>query len=138
MARLPDEPWRPLITVRDTASILIVILEHSSNFFPENALTVVFATSSAEGLVHLAADASSVAGRAERKPDRNILFALCLGKITIFDAHTQQCLIDIGSAHLGGWHCNRPRDLRLADRINGVAFPRTESARVSIIIIITC
>jgi formate-nitrite transporter family protein len=29
------------------------------------------------------------------------LFALCLGKLGIFDAHTQQCLTEIDLAHIG-------------------------------------
>jgi formate/nitrite transporter FocA (FNT family) len=68
------------------------------------------------------------------------LFALCLGKITIFDAHTQQCLTDIGLAHLGaGFGTVIVRAIFAGWLIALMVWllPGAESARVSIIIIIT-
>jgi formate-nitrite transporter family protein len=68
------------------------------------------------------------------------VFALCIGKIAVFDAHTQQCLTAIGAAHLGsGFGITLMRSVFAGWLIALMVWllPAAESARVSVIIIIT-
>jgi len=68
------------------------------------------------------------------------LFALTVAKLAVFDAHTQQCLVQIGLAHLGaGFWTVLVRAIFAGWLIALMVWllPGAESARVSIIVIIT-
>src|SRR6204780_2586303 len=101
MAHLPDQPWRPLIAgIGYCVGFLIVILGRQQ-LFTENTLTVVLPLLLRKDLPTLLRMLRLWVVVLSANLIGTFLFALCLGKITIFDAHTQQCLTDIGSAHLG-------------------------------------
>jgi formate/nitrite transporter FocA (FNT family) len=68
------------------------------------------------------------------------LFALCVGKTALFDAHTRQCLTEIGLAHLGesfGIVLLRAIFAGWLIALMVWLLPAAESARLSIIIIVT-
>jgi formate-nitrite transporter family protein len=68
------------------------------------------------------------------------LFALCIGKMHIFDAHIQQSLTEIGTSHLGaGFGTVLVRGIFAGWLIALMVWllPGAESARVSIIILVT-
>lgn len=139
-AHLPDRPWRTLVTgLGYSVGFLIVILGRQQ-LFTENTLTVV--------LPLLARKDSSTLFRMLRlwavvlsaNLVGTFLFALCLGKIAVFDAHTQQCLTEIGAAHLGAGFWNVLVRAIFAGWLIALMvwlLPGAESARMSIIIIVT-
>ena len=139
-SHLPDQPWRLLISRAGYSVGFLVVVLGRQQLFTENTLTVVLPLLVRKdwktflcmlrlwGVV-LAANLLGT-----------FLFALCIAKAPIFDAHTQQCLTEIGSAHLGmsfgvvmvkaifaGWLI----------ALMVWLLPAAESARVEIIIIIT-
>ena len=68
------------------------------------------------------------------------VFALCLGRISLFDAHTQECLTEIGTAHISGsFGAVLVRAVFAGWLIALMVWllPAADSARVSIIIILT-
>jgi formate/nitrite transporter FocA (FNT family) len=68
------------------------------------------------------------------------LFALCLAKIAVVDARTQQCFIDLGKSHFGssfGIVLVRALFAGWLIALMVWLLPGAESARVSVIIIVT-
>jgi formate/nitrite transporter FocA (FNT family) len=140
MAHLPDQPWRPLIaSVGYCVGFLIVILGRQQ-LFTENTLTVVLPLLLRKDLSTLlrmlrlwgVVLAGNLLG--------TFLFALCIGKIGLFDAHTQQCLTQIGLGHLGasfGIVLVRAIFAGWLIALMVWLLPGAENARVSIIIIVT-
>lgn len=140
MAHLPDAPWRMLITrLGYSVGFLIVILGRQQ-LFTENTLTVV--------LPLLLRKDRETLGRMLRlwaivltlNLCGTFLFALCIAKIPIFDVHMQSCLIEIGAAHLGasfGIVLVRAVFAGWLIALMVWLLPAAESARVSIVIIIT-
>jgi formate-nitrite transporter family protein len=128
MAHLPDSPWRTLITrLGYSVGFLIVVLGRQQ-LFTENTLTVVLPLLIKKDLATLLRMLRLWAVVLSANLVGTFLFALCIGKIEVFDAHTQQCLTEIGNGHLGAgfWIV-----------LMVWLLPAAESARVSIIIIIT-
>jgi formate-nitrite transporter family protein len=140
MAHLPDAPWRLLITrLGYSVGFLIVVLGRQQ-LFTENTLTVV--------LPFLLRKDGKTLGRMLRlwaivltlNLCGTFLFALCVAKIPIFDARMQACLTEIGAAHLGasfGIALVRSVFAGWLIALMVWLLPAAESARVSIIIIIT-
>jgi formate/nitrite transporter FocA (FNT family) len=139
-SHLPDQPWRPLITrLGYSVGFLIVVLGRQQ-LFTENTLTVVLPLLIRKDLSTLfrmlrlwvVVLAANLVG--------TFLFALCIGKIPIFDAHIQHTLHEIGAAHLGasfGIVLMRAVFAGWLLALMVWLLPGAESARVSIIIIIT-
>ena len=140
MAHLPDQPWRPLISKLGYCIGFLIVVLGRQQLFTENTLTVVLPllirkdASTLFRMLRLWAVVltSNLVG--------TFLFALCLGRIGIFNAHIEQALSQIGIDHVGasfgivfvraifaGW--------LLALMV--WLLPGADSARVSIIIIIT-
>ncbi|MGC2246268.1 MAG: formate/nitrite transporter family protein, partial [Terriglobales bacterium] len=100
-SRLPDAPWRLLISRAGYSMGFLIVILGRQQLFTENTLTVVLPLLARKDLKTLwcmlrlwvVVLTSNLLG--------TFLFALCIGKIGIFDPHTQQCLIEIGRAHLG-------------------------------------
>jgi formate-nitrite transporter family protein len=139
-ARLPDQPWRLLISRAGYSVGFLVVILGRQQLFTENTLTVVlpllarkdwktFLCMTRLWLVVLVANLFGT-----------FLFALCLAKVRIFDAHTEQCLTEIGAAHLGpGFGIVVVKAIFAGWLIALMVWllPAAESARVSIIIIVT-
>lgn len=140
MAHLPSAPWRHLV-VRFGYSVgfLIVILGRQQ-LFTENTVTVVLPLLLRKDLSTLLRMLRLWAVVLSANLVGTFLFALCIGKINLFDAHMQECLKQIGYSHVGA-----PFGIVLVRAIFAgwlIALmvwllPAAESARVSIIIIVT-
>lgn len=140
MAYLPDKPWRLLISrLGYSVGFLIVILGRQQ-LFTENTLTVVLPLLVRKDLPTLLRMlrlwgivlCSNLIG--------TFLFALCIGKIVLFDSHTQECLTQIGAGHLGASFSLVIIRAIFAGWLIALMvwlLPGAESARVSIIIIVT-
>ena len=140
MARLPDQPWRPLISRAGYSIGFLIVILGRQQLFTENTLTVVLPLLLRKDLSTLLRMLRLWVVVLTGNLIGTFLFALCLGKITIFDAHTQQCLTDIGFSHLGaGFGTVIVRAIFAGWLIALMVWllPGAESARVSIIIIIT-
>jgi len=139
-SHLPDQPWRPLITRLGYAVGFLIVVLGRQQLFTENTLTVVLPLLLRKDLrtmwrmlrlwgVVLVANLVGT-----------FLFALCLGKIAVFEPQIQASLHDIGAAHLGpSFGIDLVRAIFAGWLIALMVWllPAAESARVSIIIIIT-
>jgi formate-nitrite transporter family protein len=140
MSRLPEHPWTPLLTRFGYSVGFLIVVLGRQQLFTENTLTVVLP-------LLLRKDAATL-GRMLRlwaivlsaNLVGTFLFAAVVARISLFDAHTQQCLAAIGMAHLGpGFGLVFVRAIFAGWLIALMVWllPGAESARVSIIILIT-
>ena len=139
-ARLPDQPWRPLISRAGYCIGFLMVILGRQQLFTENTLTVVLPLLARKDLstllrmlrLWMVVLASNLFG--------TFLFALCIGKIHIFDSSIQQSLTEIGTSHLGAafWTV-LVRGIFAGWLIALMVWllPGAESARVSIIILVT-
>lgn len=140
MARLPDQPWRPLISRAGYCIGFLIVILGRQQLFTENTLTVVLPLLVRKDLATLLRMLRLWAIVLGANLVGTFLFALCVGKIGIFDAHTQRCLTEIGAAHLGaGFGTVLVRAIFAGWLIALMVWllPGAESARVAIIIIVT-
>jgi formate/nitrite transporter FocA (FNT family) len=140
MARLPDQPWRPLISRAGYCIGFLIVILGRQQLFTENTLTVVLPLLLRKDLTTLLRMLRLWAVVLGANLVGTFLFAMCVGKIAIFDAHTQRCLTEIGRAHMGaGFGTVLVRALFAGWLIALMVWllPGAESARVSIIIIVT-
>ena len=140
MAHLPDQPWRPLIAgIGYSVGFLIVILGRQQ-LFTENTLTVVLPLLLRKDLSTLLRMLRLWCGVLGANLVGTFLIALSVGRIGIFDARTQQSLTEIGTTHIGiGFGTVFVRSIFAGWLIALMVWllPGAESARVSIIIIVT-
>jgi formate-nitrite transporter family protein len=140
MARLPDQPWRPLISRAGYSIGFLIVILGRQQLFTENTLTVVLPLLIRKDSATLLRMLRLWAVVLSANLVGTFLFALCLGKVAVFDVHTQQCLTEIGLAHLGsGFGIVLIRAIFAGWLIALMVWllPGAESARVSIIIILT-
>lgn len=140
MAHLPDQPWRPLISRAGYCVGFLIVILGRQQLFTENTLTVVLPLLLRKDLSTLLRMLRLWIVVLTGNLVGTFLFALCLGTINLFDAHTQQCLADIGAAHLGvGFGTVLVRAVFAGWLIALMVWllPGAESARVAIIIIVT-
>ena len=139
-SRLPDQVWRLLISRLGYCMGFLVVILGRQQLFTENTLTVVLpllVRKDAETLMRMlrlwiVVLSGNLLG--------TFLFALCIAKTRLFDAHTQQCLTEIGGSHLGvGFGTVIVKAIFAGWLIALMVWllPAAESARVSIIIIVT-
>jgi formate/nitrite transporter FocA (FNT family) len=139
-AHLPVASWTPLIASTGYCVGFLIVVLGRQQLFTENTLTVVlpfllrkdFSTLLRILRLWGVVLAANLVG--------TFLFAWCLAKIVLFDAHTQRCLTEIGAAHLGsGFGTVLVRAIFAGWLIALMVWllPGAESARVSIIIILT-
>ncbi len=139
-SRLPDQVWRLLISRLGYCMGFLVVILGRQQLFTENTLTVVLpllVRKDAETLMRMlrlwiVVLSGNLLG--------TFLFALCIAKTRLFDAHTQQCLTEIGASHLGvGFGTVIVKAIFAGWLIALMVWllPAAESARVSIIIIVT-
>jgi formate/nitrite transporter FocA (FNT family) len=140
MAHLPDQPWTTLITRMGYSVGFLVVILGRQQLFTENTLTVVLPLLLRKDLSTLWRMLRLWAIVLSANLIGTFLFALCLGKIAVFDARTQSCLAAIGSAHLGadfGIVLVRAIFAGWLIALMVWLLPAAESARVSIVIMIT-
>lgn len=139
-SRLPDQPWRPLISRAGYCVGFLIVILGRQQLFTENTLTVVLPLLLKKNLETLLRMLRLWAVVLAANLVGTFLFALCIGKIHLFDAHTQQTLTSIGEAHLGaGFGTVLVRAIFAGWLIALMVWllPGAESARVGIVIIIT-
>ena len=140
MARVPDQPWRPLITSAGYCVGFLIVILGRQQLFTENTLTVVLPLLLRKNLSTLLRMLRLWGVVLGGNLLGTFLFALCIGKIGLFDAHTQQCLTQVGAAHIGakfGTVLVRAIFAGWLIALMVWLLPGAESARVSIIIIVT-
>jgi formate/nitrite transporter FocA (FNT family) len=140
MAHLPDEPWRPLIASAGYCVGFLIVILGRQQLFTENTLTVVLPLLVRKDLSTLLRMLRLWVVVLSANLVGTFLFALCIAKVGIFDAYTQQCLTQIGAAHLGaGFGTVLVRAIFAGWLIALMVWllPAAESARVSIVIILT-
>jgi formate/nitrite transporter FocA (FNT family) len=140
MAHLPDQPWRPLVASAGYCVGFLIVILGRQQLFTENTLTVVLPLLLRKDLITLLRMLRLWGVVLAANLFGTFLFALCLGRIRLFDAHTQQCLTGIGAAHLGasfGIVLVRAIFAGWLIALMVWLLPGAESARVVIIIIVT-
>jgi len=139
MAHLPDQPWRPLVTRTGYCVGFLIVVLGRQQFFTENTLTVVLPLLLRKDLPTLLRVLRLWTVVLTANLVGTFLFALCLGRMAIFDSHVQACLVEIGAAHLGASFGTVLVRAIIAGWLIALMvwlLPAAESARVSIIIII--
>lgn len=140
MSHLVDEPWRPLIARAGYCVGFLIVILGRQQLFTENTLTVVLPLLLRKDLATLLRMLRLWAVVLAGNLVGTYLFALALAKVALFDEHTQQCLTTIGVAHMGaGFGTALVRGVFAGWLIALMVWllPGAESARVSIIIILT-
>jgi formate/nitrite transporter FocA (FNT family) len=139
-ARLPDSPWRPLISRTGYCIGFLIVILGRQQLFTENTLTVILPLLARKNLTTLlrvlrlwgVVLSANLAG--------TFLFALCVSRVVLFDAHTQQGLFEIASAHIATNFWTVLMRAIFAGWLIALMvwlLPGAESAKVSIIIIVT-
>jgi formate/nitrite transporter FocA (FNT family) len=140
MAHLPDSPWRPLVSRAGYCIGFLIVILGRQQLFTENTLTVILPLLVRKDLATFmrvlrlwgVVLSANLAG--------TFLFALCISRIALFDAHTQECLLEIGRSHFGanfGTVLVRAIFAGWLIALMVWLLPGAESAKVSIIIILT-
>lgn len=140
MAHLPDQPWRPLISRAGYCVGFLIVILGRQQLFTENTLTVVLPLLLRKDLSTLLRMLRLWAVVLSVNLVGTFLFGLAIGRSGVFDAHTYECLAQIGSDHLGAGFGTVVMRAIFAGWLIALMvwlLPGAESARVSIIIIIT-
>ena len=140
MSHLPDRPWRPLISRAGYCVGFLVVILGRQQLFTENTLTVVLPLLVRKNLSTLISMLRLWGTVLAANLLGTFLFALCLAKTHLFDEPTQQALSTIGAGHVGaGFGTVLIRAIFAGWLIALMVWllPAAESARVSIVIIIT-
>jgi formate-nitrite transporter family protein len=140
MAHLPDQPWRPLIAGTGYCVGFLIVILGRQQLFTENTLTVVLPLLLRKDLSTLLRMLRLWVVVLGANLVGTFLFALGVGRIGIFDERTQQCLTEIAATHVGvGFGTVFVRSIFAGWLIALMVWllPGAESARVSIIIIVT-
>jgi formate/nitrite transporter FocA (FNT family) len=139
-SRLPDAPWRLLISRAGYSMGFLIVILGRQQLFTENTLTVVLPLLARKDLKTLWCMLRLWAVVLTSNLLGTFLFALCIGKIKLFDPHMQLCLTEIGMAHLGSSFGIVMAKAIIAGWLIALMvwlLPAAESARVSIIILVT-
>ncbi len=140
MSHLPDQPWRVLIARAGYCIGFLIVILGRQQLFTENTLTVVLPLLVRKDLSTLLKMLRLWAVVLTANLVGTFLFALVIGRINVFDARTQQCLAEIGASHMGasfGIVIVRAVFAGWLIALMVWLLPGAESARVSIIIIVT-
>jgi formate/nitrite transporter FocA (FNT family) len=140
VAHLADSPWRPLLSKAGYCVGFLIVILGCQQLFTENTLTVILPLllhTNGKTLLRVlrlwsVVLSANLAG--------TFLFALCLARIVLFDARTQADFLAIGTSHFGaGFWTVAVRAIFAGWLIALMVWllPGAESAKVSIIIIIT-
>jgi formate/nitrite transporter FocA (FNT family) len=100
-SHLPPQPWHLLISRFGYSMGFLVVVLGRQQLFTENTLTVVLPLLAHKDLSTLVRMLRLWVVVLTCNLLGTYLFALCIGKIAIFDPQTQQALVEIGLSHLG-------------------------------------
>lgn len=139
-AHLPDRPWRQLISKLGYSVGFLIVTLGRQQLFTETTLTAVIPLLSKRNLATAVSVLRLWGAILLTNLVGTYLFALCLVKITIFTPQIQQTLLEVSKEGLGsGFWVVLVRAIFAGWLIALMVWllPGAESARVSIIIIIT-
>lgn len=139
-AHLPSSSWAPLVSKLGYSVGFLIVVLGRQQLFTENTLTAI--------LPLLARKEAAMLGRVLRlwvvvlagNLSGTFLFALCLAKVSLLDPRTQSVLQEIGQAHFGSTFWIIVVKAIFAGWLIALMvwlLPGAESAKVSIIILIT-
>jgi formate/nitrite transporter FocA (FNT family) len=140
MAHLPDQPWRLLISRAGYSIGFLIVILGRQQLFTENTLTVVLPLLVRKDLATLVRMLRLWGVVLCANLVGTFLFALAIAKGHVFDAHTYQCLTEIGTGHLGAGFATVLGRAIIAGWLIALMvwlLPAAESSRVGIIIIVT-
>jgi formate/nitrite transporter FocA (FNT family) len=139
-AHLPDAAWRPLISRLGYCVGFLIVILGRQQLFTENTLTVILPLLLRKDLITLLRVGRLWGVVLAANFVGTLLFALALGNVAIFPAPVHQAFSAIGMAHLGasfGIIFMRAIFAGWLIALMVWLLPGAESARVSIIIILT-
>lgn len=139
-AHLPREPWVPLVSRFGYSLGFLIVVLGRQQLFTENTLTVILPLMVRKDVATLARVLRLWAVVLTANLVGTFLFAACIGRIALFDSSVYGALTEIGAAHLGvGFWLVFVKAIFAGWLIALMVWllPGAESARVSIIIILT-
>jgi formate/nitrite transporter FocA (FNT family) len=139
-AHLPDSMWRPLITKLGYSVGFLIVVLGRQQLFTETTLTVVLPLLSRKDLSTIVSVLRLWAVVLASNMVGTYLFALCVARVAMFDPDVQQALDHVSREGLGaGFGVVVMRGIFAGWLIALMVWllPGAETARVSIIIIIT-
>jgi len=138
-AHLPDQPWRPLVSKLGYSVGFLIVILGRQQLFTENTVTVVLPLLLRKNL----ATALSMLRLWGIVLTSNLvgtyLFALCIARVGIFTPHVQQVIMEVSKEPAAGFWVVLMRALFAGWLLALMVWllPGAESARVSIIVMIT-
>lgn len=139
-AHLPDQPWRTLVASAGYCVGFLIVILGRQQLFTENTLTVVLPLLVRKDVATLVRMLRLWGVVLSGNLVGTFLFAWCLAKTGIFSAQVHQSLTEIGAAHIGAAFGTVLMRAVFAGWLIALMvwlLPGAESARVSIIIIVT-
>ncbi len=139
-AHLPDAPWCPLISRLGYCVGFLIVILGRQQLFTENTLTVILPLLLRKDLITFVRVVRLWAIVLSANFVGTYLFALALGSVSLFPPHVHEAFTTIGMAHLGaGFGIIFTRAIFAGWLIALMVWllPGAESARISVIIIIT-
>jgi len=140
MARLPDSPWRPLISKAGYCVGFLIVILGRQQLFTENTLTVILPLLLRKDRATFFRVLRLWGTVLSANLVGTFLIALCLAHISVLNASTQAALVEVGKEHfVAGFGIVVVRAIFAGWLIALMVWllPGAESAKVSIIIIIT-
>jgi formate/nitrite transporter FocA (FNT family) len=140
MSHLPHEPWTPLLSRAGYSVGFLIVVLGRQQLFTENTLTVILPLMLHKDLGTLGRVLKLWIVVLSANLLGTFLFAACVGRVGLFDSRVYEALTEIGAAHLGssfGTVFIRAIFAGWLIALMVWLLPGAESARVSIIIILT-
>ncbi|MCU1241868.1 MAG: formate/nitrite transporter family protein [Candidatus Acidoferrum typicum] len=139
-AHLPDSAWSPLIYKLGYRVGFLMVILGRPQLYTENTLTVILPLLLRKNASTLASVARLWGVVLLSNPVGTFLFALCIGKIAVFNPHVQQTLIQVSQEGSGDAFWVALTRAVFAGWLIALMvwlLPGAESSRVGIIIIVT-
>ena len=140
MAHLPDAPWRPLISRAGYCIGFLIVILGRQQLFTENTLTAILPLLARKNFSTLLRVLRLWGTVLTANLAGTFFFALCVARIKFFDGNVQAGLLETAKAHTGvsfGIVMARAIFAGWLIALMVWLLPAAESARVSIIIIVT-
>lgn len=139
-AHLPHQAWTPLVSRAGYSIGFLIVVLGRQQLFTENTLTVILPLMVRKDSVTFGRVLKLWAVVLSANLLGTFLFAVCVAKIPLFDSHVYEALTEIGAAHIGspfGIVFIRAVFAGWLIALMVWLLPGAESARVSIIILLT-
>jgi formate/nitrite transporter FocA (FNT family) len=139
VAYLPDRPWRPLISKLGYSVGFLIVILGRQQLFTENTVTVVLPLLLRKNLETALSMLRLWAVVLTSNLVGTYLFAFCIARVAIFNPHVQQAIAEVSKEPPAGFWVVLMRALFAGWLLALMVWllPGAESARVSIIVMIT-